>query len=316
MSKETENVGAQSAQAAPKKVRRGVSNETRAVSQLKFHEKDAAQNGLFIGHLHEVTVDWSTNADSASFTGISIPRITFHFASNHANVNEMRHVYQTLFPVESSVDTIPGGSGEWRVNNVFTWIKHILDVFYLRGRNLTEEEEAALSLSFEDYDDEGNYVPVNVEDVVASYRSLFENTVAMLNGTFKPLADGETPKPCYKAADGTYLSCWMKLLRCKKVKNKWQNVIRGGNNAGDLGFDFIGAGVIELQKGTNPPSIIRLDQSKESIVPKPVDEAPTIGAPGVPGYGGVVAGGMPNVAGGIGNDAFDAAGAGVGQMPF
>ena len=33
------------AQTVAKKVRRGVSNKTQAVAQLKFHEKDAAQNG-------------------------------------------------------------------------------------------------------------------------------------------------------------------------------------------------------------------------------------------------------------------------------
>ena len=39
MSKETETV--------KPTVRRGISNNTRAVAWLKFHEKDAAQNGLF-----------------------------------------------------------------------------------------------------------------------------------------------------------------------------------------------------------------------------------------------------------------------------
>ena len=49
MTNETKN-GA-TAEVPTRKNRRGVSNETKAVSQLKFHEKDAAQNGLFIGHL-------------------------------------------------------------------------------------------------------------------------------------------------------------------------------------------------------------------------------------------------------------------------
>ena len=42
------------AETPAKKVRRGVSNQTKAVAQLRFHEKDAATNGLFIGHLEEV----------------------------------------------------------------------------------------------------------------------------------------------------------------------------------------------------------------------------------------------------------------------
>ena len=52
-----EKTVAEGAQTATKKVRRGVSNKTQAVAQLKFHEKDAAQNGLFVGHLEEVRVD-------------------------------------------------------------------------------------------------------------------------------------------------------------------------------------------------------------------------------------------------------------------
>lgn len=304
------NAATVNAQTVAKKVRRGVSNKTQAVAQLKFHEKDAAQNGLFVGHLEEVRVDWSNNADGRSFTGMSIPRLTFHFASNHANASEKRHVYQTLFPIESNVNTIPGGSEDWKVNNVFNWIKHILDVFYLKGREMTEAEEDALSLTFEDFDENGEYVSVEVEDVIAGYRAIFENAAAMLNGSFE-LADGETAKPVYKTSDGKFIPCWLKLLRHKKRKGDWINV--GAN--GDLAFDsFIGNGVVELLKKDCPPTVLRLDLAKESITPKETKKTPTIGAPGMgaPAMGGVMAGapgmGMP-----VDNGAFQAAGE---EMPF
>ena len=304
------NAATANAQTVAKKVRRGVSNKTQAVAQLKFHEKDAEQNGLFVGHLEEVRVDWSNNAEAKSFTGMSIPRLTFHFASNHANASEKRHVYQTLFPVESNVNTIPGGSEDWRVNNVFNWIKHILDVFYLKGREMTEAEEDALSLTFEDFDENGEYVSVEVEDVIAGYRAIFENAAAMLNGSFE-LADGETAKPVYKTSDGKFIPCWLKLLRHKKRKGDWINV--GAN--GDLAFDsFIGNGVVELLKKDCPPTVLRLDLAKESITPKETKKTPTIGAPGMgaPAMGGVMAGaptmGMP-----VDNGAFQAAGE---EMPF
>lgn len=310
MSEVNENVAAGSAQPV-KRSRRGVSNSTQAVAQLKFHEKDAAQNGLFVGHLDEVRVDWSVNEDNKDFPGTSIPRLTLHFASNHANASERRHVYQTLFPIPSNVNTIPGGSEEWKVNNVFNWIKHILDVFYLKGRELTEAEENALSLPFDDVDDNGEYVAVDVEDVIAGYRSLFDNACAMLNGTF-----GEgTGKACYKTADGKNLPCWLKLLRHKKRKNDWINVTSNG----DLGFDgFIGNGVVELIKKDCPPTVLRLDLAKESITPKEVKKTPTIGAPGMgaPGMGGVMAGpGMGDMGGMYAGAGDPSAEAGT-DMPF
>lgn len=304
------NAATVNAQTVAKKVRRGVSNKTQAVAQLKFHEKDAAQNGLFVGHLEEVRVDWSNNADAKSFTGMSIPRLTFHFASNHANSSEKRHVYQTLFPVESNVNTIPGGSEDWRVNNVFNWIKHILDVFYLKGREMTETEEDALSLTFEDFDENGEYVSVEVEDVINGYRAIFENAAAMLNGSFE-LADGEVAKPVYKTSDGKFIPCWLKLLRHKKRKGDWINV--GAN--GDLAFDgFIGNGVVELLKKDCPPTVLRLDLAKESITPKETKKTPTIGAPGMGALamGGVMAD-APSMSMPVDNGAFQAAGE---EMPF
>lgn len=313
MSKEEQKSVGATAEAPTKKNRRGISNKTQAVSQLRFHEKDAASNGLFIGHLEEVRVDWSVNADGKSFTGLKVPRLTFHFASNHANVNEQRHVYQTLFPVESNVETIPGGKEEWKVNNVFNWIKHVLDVFYLKGRQLTEAEEDALGLSFIDYDEEtGEFIALDPEEVLGGYATLFNNASAMLNGQFN-LAEGETPKPCYKDANGKPFNIWMKLLRHRKRKNDWINV---GQN-GELAFDtFIGAGAIEIQKPNTPPAILRLDLSKESITPKETKKQPTIGGQAMPGaaFAGGVFAGTPSEGIGAGQQAaFDAA---ADNMPF
>ena len=291
MSKETETV--------KPTVRRGISNNTRAVAWLKFHEKDAAQNGLFIGHLEEVTVEWSTNE------GVKTPRLQFHFASNHSNPDERRHVTQSLFPVESTVDTIPGGKDEWKVNNVFRFIKHILDVFYLKGKELTEAEETALSLPFVDYDDEGNYIPTEPDTVLDGYGALFTNAAAILNGTFG--GDKEaTGKPCYKDANGKPISIWMKLLRHKKRKDSWVNVAPNG----ELAFDtFIGSGIIEIQKPNTPPAVLRIDTARESITPKEVNKTPSIGGM-IPG-GGVMVGTPVDF--GSQNGAFSEAGV---DMPF
>lgn len=311
--KEVKNVSAEATQAAPaRKVgRRGISNKTQAVSQMKFHESDAAGNGLFVGHLADVRVDWSVNAEAKSFTGLNVPRVTLEFCSNHTNPNEQRHIYHTLFPVESNVDTIPGGQKEWQVDQIFHWIKHILDVYYLRGRELTDAESDALTLTFEDYildeNEQATYNPVEPQDVLDGYRHIFESFVSMMNGTFN-LKEGEAAKPCYKTADGKYIPCWMKLLRCKKVKNQWRNVTNG-----DLAFDaFLGAGAVELLRGSNPPAILRIDASKESITPKQVNVAPSIGGPAAPAMGGVA---VPTM-GGVNGPAMDMPSVGADEMPF
>lgn len=300
------NVAGATADAPAKKKRRGVSNQTQATAQLRFHEKDAARNGLFIGQLESISVEYSVNADGKQFTGMKMPRLELHFTSRHAKPEERRHLRHSIFPVESNVNTIPNGSEDWKVNNVFNWVKHILDVFYLKGRQMTELEEDALTLNFEDYDDEGNYIPVAPEDVLDAYATFFNNVVAMMDGRFN-LPDGETPKPCYKDANGKPIAIWMKLLRAKKRKGDWVHV---GQN-GELDFDqFIGAGVIELVVPNKDPMVLRIDMAKESITPKDVKKTPSIG---VPAMGGVpvptdMGVGMP-----MDNSAFGAAGE---EMPF
>lgn len=312
-----ENVKAQAPTAqngaTAKKHRRGVSNETRATTALKFHEKDAAQNGLFVGQLKDVSVDYRTiSSDTkglASFAGMSIPRLVFHFTSNHSNEAEQRNVYQTLLPVESNIDTIPGGKNEWQVNNVLAWIKHVLDVFYLKGRQLTEQEEEALEIPFVDYDDAGEYVSVEPETVIAGYGAVFMAAANMLNGTYSDNTKEATGKPCYKDANGAPIKIWMKLLRCKRTKDGWRNVSNG-----DLSFDpFIGEGVIELHKTNMPPTILKLDLAKESITPKNVNKQPTIGTPGTNIMGGMMVGNVPTANNDFTNGAFAEA---SGDMPF
>lgn len=290
----------------PKKLRRGVSNEMQATSQLRFHEKYAAPNRLFLAHLHNVSVKWSVNADGKQFTGERVPRLEFEFASNTKDVNQMRHVYHTLYPVESNVNTIPGGSEDWKVNQVMRFIKHVLDVYYLKGRQLTAEEEEALSLPFCDFDEDDNYIAVEVEEVLNGYATLFNNVAAIMNGTFG-LKEGETPKPCYRDENGKYIKVWIKLLRHKKVRGEWRNVAQNG----DLAFDpFVGTGLIEPFVQGKEPTIISVDDSKESINPKEVKKTPTI-----PGdiAGGVMAGGAPML-GATAGSAFNEAGAD--DMPF
>lgn len=304
MSELNQNATVATAEATKKKARRGVFNEIQATSQLKFHEKDAAPNRLFVAHLHNVSVAWSVNADGKQFTGEKCPRLVFEFASNTSDASQMRHVFQSIFPIESNVNTIPGGEEDWKFNQAMKFIKHMLDVYYLNGRQLTPEEEDALTLDFCDFDEDGNYVSVDVKDVLAGYAKLFNNVAAMMNGQFG-LAEGETPKPCYRDADGRFIRVWIKLLRHKKVKGEWRNVASNG----ELAFDpFVGTGLVEKYIQGKEPIIISVDESKESITPKEVKKAPTIA-----GVADMGAGVMAAPVGSIANNAYAEA---AGDMPF
>ena len=150
----------------PKKRRgRGINNDLRDVTRKKFDERTDCNkaNGLFIGHLEDVKVDWATLKDDVqgmpSFAGMSIPYLTFTFASNHENINERRYVTQRLLPAESNVETIPGGKGAWKVDNIFRFMKHIYNVFVLKGRDLTEEEiDAEIAKLAEQYQMEADQI--------------------------------------------------------------------------------------------------------------------------------------------------------------
>lgn len=306
-----ETVGAVATEAPKKRKGRGISNETRAVTRKKFDERRDANraNGLFLGHLDNVEVNWATLKEDANipqFAGLAIPYLTFTFASNETNINDRKYNTVRFSAVESTVETIPGGKAEWKVNVVFQFLKHVYEVFVLKGREMTEAEEDALTLPFEDFEDDGNggyqYVPLEAEEIVNGYKALFENYVKLLNN------EG---KPHYKAANGGILPIWMKLLRFQRVKNEWK-VVLGGNQAGELAFPtFIGEGVIELYEQGKEPSI-KVDPHKESIVFK--EEAmkaktPNVGSPvgGVapapvanPAFGGTPA--NPAFSGGFVND--------------
>lgn len=275
----TQNVQAETVK---KKKRRGISNETRGSSRLKFDEiRDAKANGLFKGHLDSIEVTWITlGADVQglqSFAGLAIPILTLTFASNEPQESIRKYVTHRMMPVESNALTIPGGDEAWKVESILTWIKHLMDVFVLKGRAMTEEEEDALCLSFDDTDDDGNYVPVEPEEVINGWKVLFENFIKIMNNEGKPV---------YKTVNGGILPIWMKLLRYTKFKNAWIPVVRGKSTVGDLGFtNFVGEGCIELYKQEAAP-LLKIDVSKESIIHRQTAKPSVPAAPAASMMGG------------------------------
>lgn len=303
----TANVDAgQPAEAVTKKKRRGVSNETRATARLKFDDlRDANKaNGLFQGHIESVEVKISNISEEStglpSFNGLSVPRLSILFASNHSTATERRYINLDFWPAESNVETIPGGNKAWHVDRIMAYMKHILDVYVLKGKAMTEAQEDALTLPFEDFDDNGEYISVEPEVVINGWRIIFENFANIMN-------TGNNGKPVYVDAGGKVIPIWMKLLRAQKVKGQWKNIV-GGNRAGDLTFpSFVGEGVIELYQ-TNKLPIIKVDPTRERIRPV-AEEAKAPNMPGVPSMPGAPMGGGVPAGFPVDN------GGGVGDMP-
>lgn len=270
-----------------KKVNRRGIGTARGTTRLKFSHEQANRNGLFIGHLDSVVVSMIQIGDDKtgmpSFNGLEIPKLTITFASNEEDANKRHYQTLTFTAVESNANTIPGGKEEWKVNSVFDWLKHIFNVYVLKGRDLTDDEAAALSLSFEDFDEQGEYVSIEPENVIAGWKTLFENFENIMNR-------GRDGQPYYKSKDGKNIAVWLKMLRYIKTNKKGWNPI----NNGDLSFpSFVGEGCIEIYKQNTPPSI-RVDSVKEAIIPMNIEKPkqPNMLAPGMaagmaPAMGGV-----------------------------
>lgn len=287
-------------------VRRGIAS-ARGTQRLKFTHTDANRVcGLFEAHLDSVDVSMikigEDRTGMPSFNGLEIPKIRFTFCSNENEVAKRKYVSLQFNAVESNIDSIPGHKDAWKVDNVFNYFKHILDVYVLKGRELTEEEAAALELPFVDFDENGDYVPVEPETVISGWKAVFDAVANILNS-------GKDGKPYYQK-DGKFIPVWIKLIRCVKTPKKgWQNV----QSNGDLVFPtFVGEGVIEpIVPNTRPA--IHLDMIRESIVPKVTEAPKTPTNLGMPAMGGIPAGGVavdPFAAGA------PAAGAMIDDVPF
>lgn len=275
MSKETVN------QETPieevKKVSRRGLGSARGTARLKFGNDQAKPNGLFLGHLEEVKYSTITIGEDKtgmpSFNGFEIPKLTLTFASNEEDPNKRHYVSKTFTAVESNVNTIPGGKEEWKVNSVFDWLKHVLNVYYLKGRELTDEEATALSLTFEDFDEQGEYVSVDTEIVINAWKVLFENFENIMNR-------GKDGKPVYHDKNNKFIPVWLKLLRYVKSRKSWTPI-----NNGDLSLpQFVGEGCIEIYQQNAIPSI-KIDLVKETILIMNVEKPKT---PNMPAVGGTV----------------------------
>lgn len=274
MSKETVN------QETPiekvKKVSHRGLGSAHGTARLKFGNDQAKPNGLFLGHLEEVKYSTITIGEDKtgmpSFNGFEIPKLTLTFASNEEDPNKRHYVSKTFTAVESNVNTIPGGKEEWKVNSVFDWLKHVLNVYYLKGRELTDEEATALSLTFEDFDEQGEYVSVDTEIVINAWKVLFENFENIMNR-------GKDGKPVYHDKNNKFIPVWLKLLRYVKSRKSWTPI-----NNGDLSLpQFVGEGCIEIYQQNAIPSI-KIDLVKETILIINVEKPKT---PNMPAVGGM-----------------------------
>ena len=310
MTTKSNAVAQDAVQSETKKVlRRGVAS-ARGTARLKFSHELANRNGLFTGHLDSVTTSMIAIGEDKtgmpSFNGLEIPKIVFTFASNEPEANKRHYVTLQFTAVESNVETIPGGKEDWKVNSVFDWFKHILNVYVLNGRELNEEEAAALELSYTDFDENGEYVPVDANDVIAGWKTVFENFANILN-------EGNNGASYIKDKNGKDIPLWMKLIRYTKSKKEWKAV-----NNGELAFPaFVGEGCIEKFVPNVLPSI-RLNAIKEAIHPMNIEKpkTPNLGIAGGAGSAPAM-GGVSFDANALNAEAFGAIAAEAAQdMPF
>lgn len=329
------NQSANAATAAPKKRRRGISNETRTTSRKKFSHKDAINNiWLFVGNLH-ARVAWVTMKEESNmrpaFAGKAVPQLIIEATSLHTNPVDVRVASKTFWAYESNVDYIPGGSKEKFINMDFAWIKHFLDVVVFKGREMTDEESEMLELGYVDYDDNGQYEPVEVEDVIKAWGVLFDNVVKLVE------TGGENGKSALLDKAGNQRQFWFRLNRYYKNKGDW--AFSGqGSEEGDLVFpNIVGQGIFEEKfmidaNHFREPSLL-FDFTKERIAPmegvqSKQKKAPNLAA--AAGIGGIAMGagivqsgmgGMPNfgAAGGFNpteGSAFAPDGDDNGGLPF
>ena len=239
-----------------------------------------------------------------TFAGKAVPQLIIEATSLHTNPAEVRVASKTFWAYESNVDYIPGGAKEKFINMDFAWIKHFLDVVVFKGRAMTDEEADMLELGYVDYDDNGQYEPVEVEDVIKAWGVLFDNVVKLVE------TGGENGKSALLDKVGNQRQFWIRLNRYYKNKGEW--VFSGqGSEEGDLVFpNIVGQGIFEEKfmldaNHFREPSIV-FDITKERIAPMDGVQSKQKKAPNLTaaaGIGGIAMGagivqpgmgGMPN----------------------
>lgn len=232
-----------------KKSRRGISNDTRSTSRKKPTDKYLDErNKLFPCYIDAIDITSTTPKDGTSdFGGKEVPMLRITFVSQKGDEGQKAYVSELFMPVPSNIDTIPNGDNAWRIDSMMSKLKHYLDVCVLRGRPMTEEEEFALDLGYEDFDEVGNYSHVPVDDVIAGWSAMFEAYVAMFTAN--------DSKPAIYTESGSKQPYWLKLLRyVRQTKgNKDWVEVQNGNLAIP---SFVGEGIIEVMKPKSEPTLV------------------------------------------------------------
>lgn len=262
----TENVNTTTAtETATKKRRRSV-NAVNDVTRAPFTRKDAREDGLFSAYITGIDVQHVDAKPDGNFPGTAYDMLVIRFASDLNNNMATKHYDHPIYPQVSSPETIPGGEKEYVVTNVLKWVKHIWTQLISRNqRAMTEEEDAALDLDIEDYDEDANgnitYKSLPADMVVLGYSTLFNNIKSMVDGTFYA-KEGETPKSFIKNNNGTPVKVHLKLLAATRDrKGAWKNLTKDGSLAAT---SAPGTGVFELDIPGKLPSI-SINLAKETL---------------------------------------------------
>lgn len=278
--------------ASSKKRRRGISNETRSTTLLKFNHDDAYPGiGLFIGTI-SARIAWVTignDSKSTSFIGKAVPQLIIDFVSLHEPASAKKHNSRTIWARESNADNIESGKNYKFINADFAYMKHILEVVVLKGRPLTPEEEDALVLDYVDWDENGQYEPVEADEVIRAWQVLFESFIKILE------TSGKDGKSALLADNGKPRHFWGKLLRYQKINGEWTPTGYGSEEGDLCQPTFVGEGIFEeviydpTTKQPKKPAMV-LNIVKECIKPMDISrKKPNLAA--APGIGSIPIGG-------------------------
>lgn len=264
---------------------KGINNDVQSTSRKKFilnPEIDGGISRAIVAKIEVATADIANDSKMTTFRGKKIPRLVIHFESTMDRPGVKTSYYDHAYlPYEHNPDNVMNKDNSWKFDSMAQTIKHLHEV--LSGRGLTKEEVELMTFPINETEN-GSFVEIPVDDIIAGWTAWFNGICAVFNGGYK-VEDDKTAPSLLINADSTPIPLFVKLLLYANNKEV---------NNGDPGLPmFPGEGVFQKILKDVPREIRVKIEKGESIVPKvkTATAAANRSIPGVsntPGTGTVV----------------------------